>query len=135
MKTISTFARTLGCATISLCALQTASAQYSETFDSCVENAEGITLSTLECIYAEHAQQDQLLNASYKALISNLDAESQTMLKTAQRSWITLRDNNCQLHGEMAGGQMSTLFLEDCHLQMTADRASELAWMVEMTSN
>lgn len=135
MKTLSALARTISGITIFLCALQTASAQYSETFNSCMEDSDGSTLSTLECISAEHALQDQLLNDSYKALMSNLSAESQTMLRTAQRAWITLRDNNCQLHGEMAGGQMSTLFLEDCHLQMTTDRASELAWMVEMTSN
>lgn len=134
MKTISTLARSLGLAAIFLGALQAASAQHSETFNNCMENSDGSTPSNLECIYAEHKRHDKLLNDSYKTLMNRLDTESRAMLKTAQLAWIKLRDNNCQLHSKMMTGQMSTLFLEDCRLEMTAERAAELEWMTKMFS-
>lgn len=135
MKKSSPLSSVLFSTALLIGSLQTAGAQLSETFDNCMENSDGMTETNLACIAAEYEIQDQALNDNYQSLMSNLDDESKTILKTAQRAWITFRDNNCQLNARMVGGQMSTMLMQDCYLQITAERASELQWMEGMFSD
>ena len=108
-------------------AAQTSAAPLSATFQTCLDKSGGVTFEMRECISAEYARQDQLLNRHYKALMADLTPERKKQLQSAQRLWIQYRDANCQFYADPDGGTMAAIAAADCGLQMTADRARELA--------
>ncbi|NLY28258.1 MAG: DUF1311 domain-containing protein [Alcaligenaceae bacterium] len=103
------------------------SAKYSKAFTSCMDNSGGVTLNMVECMNAELTRQDAKLNAEYKVLMNSLSAERKTQLRTAQRAWITYRDENCTFYYDPDGGTMARLEANMCVVRMTAERASALA--------
>lgn len=101
--------------------------QFSANYAACMDKSGGVTVEMRECISAEHTRQDQQLNRNYKALMADLTPERKKQLQTAQRHWIQYRDANCQFYADPDGGTMAIIAAADCGLQMTANRARELA--------
>ncbi|WP_462381361.1 lysozyme inhibitor LprI family protein [Pseudomonas sp. Marseille-QA0892] len=106
-----------------------------------VENpCEGIEASQQIALCAEYkkARSDELLNLSYKATLDRIRHQYKqapsladqyiSLLREAQRNWITLRDADCKLEAfeieETAEAQQVTI--DNCIARMSADRANYL---------
>ncbi|POZ63212.1 lysozyme inhibitor LprI family protein [Chromobacterium alticapitis] len=103
-------------------------ALYSADYDQCMNQAAS-TIAMLDCIAAEHAKQDKLLNANYQKLMEQLSATRKPRLLAAQKLWLQYRDANCQAYVDPDGGSSEAIVGADCALRATAERAAELAKM------
>ncbi|WJJ93967.1 lysozyme inhibitor LprI family protein [Neopusillimonas aromaticivorans] len=108
------------------------SVQYSKTFTSCMDKSGGVTVEMIDCMNAELVRQDAKLNAEYTLLMGSLSAERKTQLRSTQRAWITYRDENCNFYYDPEGGSLARVQANMCMLQMTAERAGELALFNEL---
>lgn len=89
------------------------------------------TLGTADCLTAETAVWDDLLNAEYRAAMVRMRDHGggalAEQLRDAQRAWIAFRDAECGLHyGIWAGGSIRVIIGANCVLRETAERALEL---------
>ncbi|NOD28865.1 lysozyme inhibitor LprI family protein [Ruegeria atlantica] len=88
------------------------------------------TIGISQCIQAETAIWDALLNEQYKLRRSELaeqDPELANQLRDVQRAWIRFRDAECGLQYSLwSGGTIRTIVAANCYLVETAERALEL---------
>ncbi len=101
----------------------------SRQYDLCLQNVVS-TYDVLACMEKELKRQDKLLNANYKKVINELQAERKTTLRSAQRSWINYRDKQCSLYYHKYSGSAGLLDKEYCHIKETIKRAAELSEMI-----
>lgn len=106
--------------------------------NQCQEQPGGsTTIGISECIQAETAMWDVILNEEYKwTQMANEAADEQGLsqvldrsdaLRDAQRAWIAFRDADCTARYAMwQDGTIRTIVGANCHLTMTAQRAIEL---------
>ena len=106
--------------------------------NACQEQPGGsTTLGISECIQAETAEWDAILNEEYKAtqeLNAMADGEGLSpltsradALRDAQRAWIAFRDADCGARYAMwQDGSIRVIVAANCHLTMTAQRAIDL---------
>ena len=83
------------------------------------------TLAVVECVQEKTNVADQRLNAAYKALQAQIDANQRQPLLTAQRLWVQYRDANCAFYGTH-DGSIRQVQAAECLRSMTEDRAREL---------
>jgi uncharacterized protein YecT (DUF1311 family) len=119
------------CVLLALTAPASAEPAYSNTYKACLDASGGATFAMIDCINAEEKFWDQRLNRSYQALLKQLTSDRQKSLRAAQRLWLQYRDANCGFYFDPDGGQMARLTATECHLRMTADRATELTALNE----
>jgi uncharacterized protein YecT (DUF1311 family) len=98
----------------------------SKQFTVCVDEAAGVTSSTVDCIAAETKRQDLRLNQAYKNLIETLTPSRKQELLDIQRLWIKFRDANCNFYYDPDGGSIVRVLSANCVMDMTAERAGEL---------
>ena len=110
---------------------QAADDGYSPTYSTCMDESGGVTMNMLDCLGSETEQQDARLNQNYKAAMQALTPEQQTQLRDAQRLWIKFRDADCALLGSLTGGSIDRINSASCFLDMTKQRADDLAWIAE----
>ena len=108
---------------------------YSAVYSTCMDNSGGKTYEMLECIGAEIGQQDARLNQNYKAAMNALAPELQIQLRDAQRLWIKFRDADCTLLGSLSGGTIDRINGATCILDITKERADDLAWLAMQGNN
>jgi uncharacterized protein YecT (DUF1311 family) len=95
-----------------------------------------------QCAYDEWEAADAALNAAYKdamALLKEWDANlpanekgGAEALKSAQRAWITFRDEACAAEGyAMKGGSAEPLLVYGCMRVLTEERTAHLTGMVD----
>ena len=60
-----------------------------------------------------------------------LDKGQQNQLRDAQRLWIKFRDADCALLGSLTGGSIDRINSASCFLDMTKQRADDLARLAE----
>ena len=101
-------------------------AKPTRQFSACMDKADGVTQSMVECIDAETKRQDARLNKAYKALLADLNPERKKQLLEAQRAWLKFRDTNCAFYFDPEGGTIARVQAVDCMMTMTASRAKEL---------
>lgn len=92
------------------------------------------TLGISQCLMAENAAWDVLLNREYKAVRDSFASqpELQQALLTAQRAWIALRDADCTLaYDRWGNGSMRQIGGASCQMNHTARRALDLKQMRE----
>lgn len=90
------------------------------------------TLGIAQCLMAEHAEWDSILNEQYKRMRDHYasDQTATDSLRAAQRAWITFRDAECAFqYDRYGGGSMRTIASAGCQMGMTARRALELRGM------
>lgn len=97
----------------------------------CTETPEGMTtIGTAQCIGAETAVWDDLLNTEYKALRAQMLATGEGLndkLLEAQRAWIAFRDAECGFdYARWGDGSIRQIVGANCLMEMTAARALEL---------
>ena len=102
----------------------------SKTFATCMDKAQS-NVDTINCMDTEIKQQDARLNKTYAALRADVDPDRRPALLEAQRAWIKFRDLNCGFHLDPNGGSIAPLLATDCVMRMTADRADELAQLLQ----
>ena len=107
-------------------ALAAADSELSQTYSACMDKSKGVTSEMLDCISAEFTRQDDRLNENYKRLMSKLSGKRKEGLLEAQRAWIKFRDTNCNFYYDPDGGSAAHLASNECTLNATADRATEL---------
>lgn len=110
-------------------------------FSDAIENpCEGIETSSqiAQCAQYKKDKSDKLLNLSYKSTLQRIRHQYQnaplladqyiTLLKTAQRQWIKLRDADCKLEAfeveETAEAYQTTI--NNCASRMSEDRTAYL---------
>ncbi|MCD2513394.1 lysozyme inhibitor LprI family protein [Comamonas endophytica] len=106
--------------------------EMSAQYTACMDKAGGVTLSMVECIVAEHGRQDKRLNTVYTALMAALEPPRKKQLQAAQRLWLQYREANCSFYMDPEGGSLARVAANSCQLQMTAQRAQELAGLKPM---
>ncbi|WP_386681198.1 lysozyme inhibitor LprI family protein [Loktanella sp. R86503] len=96
------------------------------------------TIGITECIMAETAVWDDMLNEEYTRLQRNFSArgwadgavtneELKVALRDAQRAWIAYRDADCGLRFKVwEGGTIRGIVAANCEMTMTASRALDL---------
>ncbi|WP_134680679.1 lysozyme inhibitor LprI family protein [Paracoccus ravus] len=87
------------------------------------------TVQINTCIEAERKEWDEALNREYKETRDHFKDRPgiADKLKVAQKSWIGLRDADCEAEGlRYEGGTMQTTSTLYCQLEHTARRALEL---------
>ncbi len=96
--------------------------------DECMQKDSSIA-GMIQCIDAEFAIQDKLLNQNYKKAMSVLNDENKKKLKDIQRKWVAYKEAKCPFVPPM--GTLYAVTAADCYLQMTKERARELANLAE----
>ena len=99
--------------------------------DVCADGPEGrTTLAISECLMAETAAWDAMLNEVYQRQMADLAAQAADLpdqLRAAQRAWIAFRDAECGLqYGLWQDGSMRVIVAGNCQLSKTAERTLEL---------
>jgi uncharacterized protein YecT (DUF1311 family) len=122
----SLITKTLGLGALLCAAIVQAEPQYSADYNSCLDQAAGVTANMLGCIAAELTVQDKKLNANYKLLKEGLELNRQQQLLEVQRLWLKYRDANCKFYDDPTGGSMQKILAQNCFLRLTAQRAHEL---------
>ncbi|KQS52914.1 hypothetical protein ASG17_15025 [Brevundimonas sp. Leaf363] len=86
------------------------------------------TQQSLNAAAAQDAQQaDSALNTQYRATMNGLSPASQTLLRGAQRAWITFRDQQCRYESSaVRGGSAYPMVQSGCVARMTTERTAEL---------
>ena len=95
--------------------------------DECMQK-DSSTAGMIQCIDAEFAIQDKILNENYKKVMGVLTEENRKILKDVQRKWIAYKEAKCAFYPKQ--GTIHRLDAADCYLQMTKERATELADIV-----
>ena len=106
--------------------LAAADNEMSQEYLKCIDRSNGVTSEMLDCISAEFTRQDARLNENYKTLMAKLSAKRKEALLEAQRAWLKFRDANCNFYYDPEGGSAAHLAGNECVLNATADRATEL---------
>jgi len=96
--------------------------------DECMQK-DSSTAGMVGCINAEFAVQDKILNENYKKAMSVLNDENKKILKDIQRKWVAYKEAKCAFYPQQ--GSIHRLDAADCYLQMTKERATELAYVAE----
>ncbi len=94
------------------------------SYQTCADQSDGITVAMRDCADAEYKYQDDRLNAVYQKLRAKLGKAAAVQLRDEQRAWIGQRDKECEV--DKTGGTAQLIISDDCAVQATAKRASEL---------
>jgi uncharacterized protein YecT (DUF1311 family) len=79
------------------------------------------------CAGKEFNSSDAQLNTLYNKKIKTLNKTHKTVLKKAQRAWITYRDLACESYGLNAeGGTMQSMLVSNCLTEITRQRIKML---------
>ena len=69
------------------------SLSFADSYDNCMDEANGVTSKMLLCIKNEYLKWDKKLNINYKNAYKSLESEKdKATLKAAQLAWIAWRD-------------------------------------------
>ncbi|GAW41603.1 hypothetical protein SH203_02012 [Brevundimonas sp. SH203] len=70
---------------------------------------------------------DSALNSQYTATMARLSPASRTLLRTAQRTWISFRDQQCRFEASgVQGGSAYPMVHSTCLAQLTTERTQQL---------
>jgi uncharacterized protein YecT (DUF1311 family) len=79
------------------------------------------------CADREFQTWDAKLNALYRTLLKAADPKDQTLLKSAERSWIAYRDSECDYEtSDSEGGSIRPMEYSNCLTTKTRARIAEL---------
>ena len=85
-----------------------------------------------DCYAIEGVIWDDLLNANYKTLLGELDADQTAKAKAMQRAWIAYRDTTCQFYYDKIQCSMAGMMIAACVTRETARRAMLLSFFSQL---
>lgn len=93
--------------------------RYTPAFKACMatgDAAQGVTVAMHDCLSAEYARQDRVLNATYRAAMQRLPTPAAKVgLRALQRRWIAARERLCASQAEeQQGGSIVPLIIDGC---------------------
>jgi uncharacterized protein YecT (DUF1311 family) len=106
-----------------IAALPARAEMFGPGFQPCGEKTS--TVEVVDCVQEKTNFADQRLNAAYKALQAQIDANHGQPLLAAQRLWVQYQDANCAFYGTQ-DGSIRQVQAAECLRSMTEDRAREL---------
>ena len=75
---------------------------------------------------------DQALNAQYTTTMAGLSTPTRLLLRNAQRSWISFRDQECRLRASgVQGGSAFPMVQSMCVAQLTQERTRQLRQLAQ----
>lgn len=105
---------------------------YSQVFNICLDNSEGITSRMMDCTGAEQEYQDWRLNTAYQVLMKTLSLEKQKKRKQEERDWIKKRESTCAQPED--SGSLGEINYSGCFLEETTKQANMLETLLRNTS-
>ena len=93
------------------------------------------TAGMVNCTDAAYKKWDQELNKNYRTLMARLKPAGKQLLKSAQLSWITYRDNEFKLIDNIYDAIQGTMYIPmriDEKMQIVKQRALALASHLDM---
>lgn len=105
--------------------------EYSATYKTCMEKADGGTYQMGECNTAEIARQEKALNDIYKKIMAEWTGDDyknkRDGLQKAERAWVAFRSAQCDFDAMVEeGGTLERILNQQCYLDMTYKRVKEL---------
>ena len=88
------------------------------------------TVDTGQCLIKVRSRVDKELNEIYQKAMTGQDEKGKTLLRKAQRSWISYRDADCE--GEQhtyEGGSMAGNMGAFCEIRLTRQRIAEINYV------
>ena len=87
-----------------------------------------VALKILNANAAQDMQRaDRALNTQYAATMGRLSPASRTLLRTAQRTWISFRDQQCRFEASgVQGGSAYPMVHSTCIARLTTERTRQL---------
>ena len=99
----------------------------SEDFGACVDDADGRTFPTRQCLSAELAWLDTRLNAEYRAAMARLPSRAARIgLRDLERRWLATRWDECRRMYADETGTLGPLLINDCGMSEVQRR---IAWL------
>ena len=98
-------------------------AQYTPALDACLNSgdaAKGVSVAMGGCFHAELKQQDDRLNAAYRAALAKRDPAGQARFRAEERPWNKARDAECR--AVAVGGTINLVEVPACLLDATIRR-------------
>lgn len=75
---------------------------------------------------------DRALNRAYQKALSARGADAAQVLKTAQRSWLSFRDKECEWESDLyQGGTLAPVIFVNCLVALTQARSQRLTQALE----
>ena len=105
-----------------------------KALEVCVEK-DPSTAGMVSCTDAAYKKWDQELNKNYRTLMAGLKPAGKQLLKSAQLSWITYRDNEFKLIDSIYDRIQGTMYIPmriDEKMQIVKQRALALASRVDI---
>jgi uncharacterized protein YecT (DUF1311 family) len=105
-----------------------------EALDTC-QDKDPSTGGMVRCTEIAYKKWDQELNKNYQTLMRKLKPAGKRLLKSAQLSWITYRDNEFKLIDSIYDNIQGTMYIPmriDEKMQVVKQRALALASHVDM---
>ena len=105
-----------------------------KALDICTEK-DPSTAGMVRCTDAAYKKWDQELNKNYRTLMARLKPAGKQLLKSAQLSWITYRDNEFKLIDSIYDSIQGTMYIPmriDEKMQIVKQRALALAGHLDM---
>ncbi|AZD57859.1 Uncharacterized conserved protein YecT, DUF1311 family [Pseudomonas sp. NFPP07] len=88
-----------------------------------------VNADIVRCSQASLSKIDKILNEQYKALSDELASDFKADLVSAQKSWIRLRDEQCNDEDEESSGQEAPIERLSCLNQFTSFRVNEIVYL------
>ena len=105
-----------------------------KALDICTEK-DPSTAGMVSCTDIAYKKWDRELNKNYRTLMAGLKPANKQLLKSAQLSWITYRDNEFKLIDSIYDSLQGTMYIPmriDEKMQIVKQRALALASHVDM---
>ena len=117
-----------------VCAQEAQQHPIDKALDICTDKNPS-TGGMVSCMETAYKKWDQELNKNYRTLMARLKPASKQLLKSAQLSWITYRDNEFKLIDSIYDSIQGTMYISmriDEKMQIVKQRALALASHINM---
>jgi uncharacterized protein YecT (DUF1311 family) len=99
-------------------------------YNTCIEEANGVTAAILRCSNSELERQTLRLNHAMRLIMDSprISPQRKQELVSGQKEWEASRDKDClaTAQREADGGSLASVIARDCAVSKTATRAAEL---------
>jgi uncharacterized protein YecT (DUF1311 family) len=121
---------------VTVCAQESPSHPIDRSLDVCTEK-DPSTAGVVRCTDIAYKKWDQELNKNYQTLMRKLKPAGKQLLKSAQLSWISYRDNEFRLIDSIYDTLQGTMYIPmriDAKMQIVKQRALALAGHLDLLS-
>jgi uncharacterized protein YecT (DUF1311 family) len=115
------------------------SKQIDSTLTACLSKSEGVTIRMKDCLSDAYQAMDARLNTVYQRLLKQLShSESASLLRDAQRKWLSYRNAESKFANATdpnQGGTLQAIASADLAYAMVKERTTALERYLESASD